>query len=668
MGTDPIIVFVMPSILYAVWYYRWIITKKRFAILVLVGLISMGLIYTYLPIRAHTYPFVNFGNPQTVNKFFAFIRGEGLNVYAPNIGEINGFTGSFYVFLTSTYHYFVELVINFTPLLIPLLIFGAYICFKINKNLFIFILLTPITTFVFSGLYYAGNQESWYLTNYIPFTIFIGIGFYTLLQKWKFRFIGTIVLLLSIIPLLFWYKTLNRSSLFISSDYIQTIYPTLNENALLIGSGDFFDEISLYTREAAKVRPDVIPITINIFYSQPWYRENLTHTTGLVLPKDQDITFKSIDEYSKVMNTFFAENITKHPIYLTGPSLRGTVYVGNTKFGITIDQKRFKLVPHGLVSELLPKDYPDSNSIIPANFIFHDKNFPQSLPQFRERTYNDEIKGLVDEYALSYESYGDYYLKTKSDPQKALQYYQKALNFSPHNSEIISRLGNYYASTDKLDDALRYFKLAQQQDSKNPSLLYDIGHVYVAQNDIENARNTLRQVLALAPQNSDTYQKAKTDLDDLNGREAVKRLSAPPVPPGWKHYQNHKQNYTISYPSELSITHAGLVTKITNNKNGGDELLLFIYGQQATTKPTLQQLKAVVGAPDAPGILTSHDNVVINGFTVTDNLYVDKNSPARTLDVLLYKKGWGYFMRIYPSNTNLQDTRDKMLKSFDTIK
>lgn len=667
-GLDPIIIFILPSIIFVLWHERRFLNLKQATLLLAAGIFSTVLVYLYLPIRASTHPFVNFGNPSTWSNFWAFVRAEGLNVYLPELGEINGFTGSPVVFWQNSVHLLLELVYNFTPILIPIVLFGAFQTFKKNKSLFFFIVSILAACFIFSGLYFGGNQESWFLANYIPASIFLGIGFYYLFIILKKRLPSLAIFILlgiiALLPFIFHFKTFfeDRRNLYIATDYIDNVYSSLKPNAILISQGDFFNQTSLYEHEVG-TRKDIIPITVNIFYSQKWQREILSSSTDLVI-RDANIHYTGSAEYSQLMNTFFEDNITKHPIYLTPMALRPNVFANEGSYGFAIDENRFKLIPSGPVYELVPKDAKEN--VKPFKLSFKQADFPWKLPKFREKSFSDEISGLVGEYALSYESYGDYYLRTANKPDLAFPYYQKALSFSPKSSEIISRLGNYYAYKNDFENALKYFNKSAKIDPKNPSIYHNLALTYNSLGDFENASLNLRKVLSLTNEQTDLGKSAKALLNEVNGKIAIANFEAPKPEPGFKAYQNKKQNYTFFYPQDFDIKTDVNVVKISNNKNGGDQLTFTFFGS-GKTGLGLDQIRKQANLAIPDGSVEKSENVSFNGFSASDKLYAISGNPARTLDILLTKNNRSYFIRIFPSNTNLQDLRNKILGSFNTI-
>lgn len=128
-GANPTIAVLIPGVLYILFLNRRILNLQRLIILGAIGIITVSVVYSYLPIRASAWPFVNWGNPQTVNLFIGQLRGQGLNIYEPQSNSINGFTGSPVIFIQSVSHFFYLFLLQFTPFLLPFVFFGGILHF-----------------------------------------------------------------------------------------------------------------------------------------------------------------------------------------------------------------------------------------------------------------------------------------------------------------------------------------------------------------------------------------------------------------------------------------------------------------------------------------------------------------------------------------------------------
>lgn len=106
----------------------------------------------------------------------------------------------------------------------------------------------------------------------------------------------------------------------------------------------------------------------------------------------------------------------------------------------------------------------------------------------------------------------EYYLETESDPQKAAEYLEQAIELDPKNndarlafSELSVTIGNQALDDVKLSTDLRqkkafgYFKQAVENDPKNSLAFVGLAQVYDDQDDEDNARINYEKALQLDP-------------------------------------------------------------------------------------------------------------------------------------------------------------------------
>lgn len=488
MGANPTVAALVPGVLLVVFLNRRILNFQRVIVLFLIGIITVSLVYSYLPIRASAWPFVNWGNPQTWSLFIGQLRGAGLNIYEPQSGSINGFTGSPIVFIQSVSHFVYLLLVQFTPFLLPFLFLGGFFVFKKNKKLFLFLMSVPLVDVIYSGIYFSGNQESWFILAWIIGAIFIGIGFYFALLRFNFnKNVKKALYFVWIIPLVFWFVPLNRSGHYYSADYASNLYSSLKQNAILIGTGDFSNSLGFYLHEADKLRPDVTPVTANVLYVNKWYRDDLRHASSInVSPKLEDIIqYKAFDEYNRAMNEFIANNINKHPIYVTHLTLRASALAATDGGQLALDS-RFKFIPHGLSLEVVKAGEKVSPDPKAYQYVFRNQDFPKS-PFYLERNYITGFKNLKNDYAYGWEALGDWFMSA-NQYEDALYYYQAADKISPNNAEIIARFGQYYGIKKQYDVSRQFLNQALNLQPNNFGIRFNLAYTLGVLGRIEEAR------------------------------------------------------------------------------------------------------------------------------------------------------------------------------------
>ena len=462
LGLNPMIVSIIPA---ALW---WAVSQRKFLLknpvpLILIlaaGIAGAIAIYSYLPLRAATHPFVNWGDPQNFDNLRKHLVGAGLNIYEPETNSINGFTGQPKVWWESFLHFWHLAFLQFTPLLFPLVFWGAWQLWLKNRTVFWLAAAVILSNLAFVVLYYGGNQESWMITSWMIMAVFLGCGVAHLPE----RFYKPWILILAIVPLVFWFPLLNRSGDRFAFDYARVMYKEVPPNSVIVGGGDFFNSLTAFTHEVTGERKDVVPVTGNMFYIFPWYRENLRRNTNLIISQkvEEIIKFKSVDEFTQAVDQLIEDNPGR-TFFVTPLLLRDSVVAGTNQGNYRT--LKYLLIPHGLLLQVTAKD----SSIRPdeklADFPVFDKE-----PFYLERNYKNAHRLLRNDYAVGLAQFGDYFL-AQNDTQKALDYFQKAIvQATPDTPEFVHRLAIFYAQTGQNDLANRYFQTALSRDPDNAAI------------------------------------------------------------------------------------------------------------------------------------------------------------------------------------------------------
>jgi tetratricopeptide (TPR) repeat protein len=664
MGANPTAAVLVPGVLLIVFLNRRILNVQKVAVLFLIGMITVSLVYSYLPIRASAWPFVNWGNPQTWSLFIGQLRGEGLNIYEPQSGSINGFTGSPIIFFQSVSHFFYLLLIQFTPILLPFLFAGGYSIYRKNKYLFWFLLSVILVDVFYAGLYYSGNQESWFILAWIICAIFIGIGFYYAILRFslKSKHINALALL-CFLPLLVWFIPLNRSQHYYSDDYAKNLYSTLNKNAILIGTGDFSNSLGFYLHEADKLREDVTSVTANVLYVNKWYRDGLRNASDIVVsPKLEDIIqYKAFDEYNRAMNSFIADNIDKHPIYVTHLTLRASALAATDAGQLVLDS-RFKFIPHGLSLQVVPSNSNVKIDPKAFDFTFKTPN-PQKPPFYLERNYNSGYKNLANDYAYSYEALGDWYFSS-GNYDKAFDNYKKADSWSPNNSEILSRFGQYYGIKKELDVARQYFQKALNLSPDNFTIRFNLAITLANMGRIDEALQQYKIIEQYAAGSSIALD-AGNQMALLSKPIQQSQASVSAKMTG-NTFVSQTDNYSFDYPDGWSVTKnsQGLVSA-TNGKLGKQALNLAFFGKKITTPQRIDDF-VKTGPLKQSGTLLDIQPINLSGG-LKAFLQIWGQSGASSQVIVITNDLWAWQIAISPGDsTNMSDLY-KILNTFKPL-
>jgi hypothetical protein len=467
-GIDPVVVSFFPSVLLVLWEKRHDLNVKKLVLLGAAGLAGVILVYSYLPIMSARNPFMNYGRPTNLTAILNVATGHWSN------NKDIGFTGSADVFFTSSWHFLTNVWLYFTPLLLPFMLLGGWYLWKMQKRLFWLFTLIIVTNFLLSVFYLSGNQDLWYLLPDVSFAIFAGLGYFWLIRKLSKRWYTFLLLLVSLVPLVYWWPSLDRHGWRISEDYIHNLYTPIKEPAILFGGGDYFTSTSYYAHEVSKYKPAAVPIVDSYFFRNMPYRENLLTTTHIQIPDATKYPPNTADGYSAFVNDFFAMNLPKYKIYINYPALILTPLPrSDGTASLRIDTNRFKLIPAGLAEEVVPKDSNEQPDLHDFDYQFQN-GFPNRKPTLLEQNYKIQLEEMTIEYAFFYDDIGDYVLQ-QGEVNQALDFYQKAYVMNPHIGVVLGKLGVLYSRQNQPTKALAYFNKAFTTQPDNVTWLYDIG-------------------------------------------------------------------------------------------------------------------------------------------------------------------------------------------------
>src|ERR1035437_783385 len=665
-GTNPTIAVLIPGVLFVLYLNRRLLNLKQLFILGFVFFATVTAVYSYLPIRASSWPFVNWGNPQTLSLFINQLRGQGLNIYEPQSGSINGFTGSPVVFLQSVSHFFYLLILQFTPFLLPFLFFGIYFAYKKNRYLFFLLMSIPIVDVLYAGLYYSGNQESWFILAWIIGAIFIGIGFYYAILRFslKSKYVNGL-LLICFLPLVVWFIPLNRSQHYYSQDYAKNLYSTLGRNAILIETGDFTNSLGFYLHEADKYRSDVTPVTANTVHVYRWYRDDLSHAAAniVISPNLENIIqYKSFDEYNRAMNEFIADNINKHPIYVTHLTLRASALAATSGGQLVLDN-RFKFIPHGLSLQVVTSNSNVKPDLKAFDFIFKTPN-SQKVPFYLERNYKLGYKNLANDYAYSWEALGDWYFGS-GDYDKAFVYYKKADSWSPNNPEILSRFGQYYGIKKELDVARQYFQKALDLSTDNFSIRFNLA-VTLANMGRKNEALQQYEIIQQYDAGSSIALDAKSQSETLLSIPSQQFQTGGSVKIIGNTFVNQTDNYSFEYPKGWIVTKnsQGLVSA-TNDKLGKEALNLVFFGNKITTPQRIDDF-VKTGPLKQTGTLLNIQTINVSGFKAFLEVWGQSGESSQV--VVITNDLWAWQIAVSPrDSTNMSDLY-KLLNTFKSLR
>ncbi len=446
VGLSPIVVAVVLPIVYLSF------ARPGLAKLVLSACVA-GVVaaatYSYLPIRASGHPFLNWSDPSTLDRLINHVTGGGLSVVSTT--AVNGFTGSLVWYADAWGRWLYLLMVNFLGLGVGLAGYGAYEMYKRDKRSFWFWILLVFTNVSLAGLYTSGNRDSWYITSFITGSVFLGEGMgliYNRYNRYK-NYNHYILTAAALVPLLVWFPVMRERAVnTFTTQYIQDLYRDLPEGAVLLGGGETFNAITVYAHEVVKLRPDVLPVDMTIYYGQKWYRDTIRYVTLDPRVRGDDKknsgddkkdsgmtnipmpTFSDAMEFSRILEQFADANADR-PIFVTGYLLRQPVY-GSTLTPAYVPEK-YALEQHGIVYRLHSDVIPAKAGIQRKKDWIPDQvgdDRKKNIPWFLESNYQKALDLIRMEYALAYETEGMEFLR-RGEQDQAFDRFTRAGELAP---------------------------------------------------------------------------------------------------------------------------------------------------------------------------------------------------------------------------------------------
>lgn len=319
------------------------VALKKLGLMLLVFFPVLAVLYSYLPLRAATYPLLNWGNPADFEHFWRHFMGKQYQVWlfesADSAKEqlayfFNNFPGEFF---------YAGLA-----LIIP----GVYLLFRFNKVIGWFALITFWSVVLYSINYNISDIDSYFLLAYIICGFWAATGllfYYGILKKFgneKLTLpVFTMVILL--ITAAGNFGKVNQSKVYIYEDYTKAILDYSEDNALILSyQWDYFISPSYYFMYVENVRPDIKLVDKELL-RRSWYYTQLETNypeifTGVhkdiagfleaVKPfeRDEDYNPTLIEKhYRNIMTGLIRENLKKGPVYLAPELVENEVRRGD---------------------------------------------------------------------------------------------------------------------------------------------------------------------------------------------------------------------------------------------------------------------------------------------------------------------------------------------------
>lgn len=434
-------------------------------------------IYIYLPIAASQAPILNWGNPDSLEKFYWHISAKQ---YRVNL-SLNSET------IIPEFKYFFKLVFwQFTPLGLIAALIGLEAFWRRQRSIFYLISLIILFDVAYSVSYeIAEDKDAYYLTTNFALAIAISGAMLQLFEKLAEKgkpFAIALLIFLVLLPVLNFtnhYSQNNKRNYLIARDFVENTMANVEPNGLLLTLEWQFYSPYLYMRHLENFRRDAIVVDVNLL-RRSWYidgylkreypdmmaacaKETSEFMAYLTLfEEDKPYDVNNINKtFSALINAFIKYNISKHAVYTTLP-------IDPPDIG-----KEYNWVPQGLTMRF----YQDQ--------VFHpDPTQPLQLRGLLDNSVHlDEVaeEKILPVYALMLSNRAKY-LSLGQKYDEAIELLQLSLKLKPDFDRAYQFLGDVYVGKGNKVEAELNYQLALQINPTNQAV-----------------RNALQQLRATTP-------------------------------------------------------------------------------------------------------------------------------------------------------------------------
>jgi len=271
-------------------------TSKRLLKAALFAIAGLG-IYIYLPLAAMRSPVMNWGDPKTLDSFWAHISGRQYQIFLSSSLKI--IAGQFKAFLGLAWR-------EFNPLWLPLglafAVAGLVAAFKRHRAAFLFIVLVIVFDLAYALNYeIAEDKDAYYLPTFTALAIAVGFGVASLMRRARtlrlpvqaaLAIALSIAVLAPVAALISNYGYNNRGQYYLAQDYVENIQSTIEPGGMLLTLDWQVYSPMWYLREIEHRRTDVVAIDINQL-RRSWYFDYLQRA----YPQVMDAAREQVDAF-----------------------------------------------------------------------------------------------------------------------------------------------------------------------------------------------------------------------------------------------------------------------------------------------------------------------------------------------------------------------------------
>jgi tetratricopeptide (TPR) repeat protein len=180
--------------------------------------------------------------------------------------------------------------------------------------------------------------------------------------------------------------------------------------------------------------------------------------------------------------------------------------------------------------------------------------YEQALPLAKEKNVPIVLARLGDTYEKAAVQEQSVDARTQ-DQQKAIDYYQKAIQATPDDPSLHNNLGSVYAGMGKVADAQAEFQKAAELNPAGASgYYYNLGVVMVNQGKMDEAATSLKKATDLDPNNANAfYWYGMALLGKAEYKSDGTVVAVPGTMEAFKHYLKLQPNGQWAQAAQASL-------------------------------------------------------------------------------------------------------------------
>lgn len=249
---------------------------------IIIGGLTAALVYLYLPIRASQAPLINWGNPDTLKRFYWQLSAKQFRTWM--FSSFDVFEHQLGVFTSSILPEFRVSII--------VILAGMIVAFVSYRRWFWFTILLILGDVIYACNYNIHNIHSYFLLAFIGFAVFSTVGYKALedkIRKITDRRVAALLLIFPIISAVTNFSSANASRDYSVESYTRDMLTSVPKNSVVISfQWDIFVAGSIYYQHVDNVRPDVTVIDKELL-RRSWYTAQVHSRYPFLFPKNDEV-------------------------------------------------------------------------------------------------------------------------------------------------------------------------------------------------------------------------------------------------------------------------------------------------------------------------------------------------------------------------------------------